>query len=110
MKWNQGSIRGALMCALMAVACGEPEVGSSGAEEQSKPETGTLSAALTASASYDSTLKVPRCGGVASGCDSGSLVNGRGPVGPELNAPNTLGGPARTVSLAPTAPMSQWSG
>ncbi|HEY0096920.1 MAG TPA: hypothetical protein VGB96_21510, partial [Archangium sp.] len=30
---------------------------------------------------------------MASGCDSGSLVNGRGPtMGPELNAPNTLGG------------------
>jgi alpha-tubulin suppressor-like RCC1 family protein len=80
------------MCALMAVACGQPEAGLAGAEEQSRSETGATSAALTATASYDSILKVPRCIGVASGCDTGSLVNGRGPVGPELNAPNTLGG------------------
>jgi alpha-tubulin suppressor-like RCC1 family protein len=92
-KWKQGGMSWtARMCALMAVACGQPEVGLSGVEEPSKPVPGTLSSALTATASYDSTLKVPRCSGVASGCDSGSLVNGRGPVGPEFNAPNTLGG------------------
>ncbi|WP_309890693.1 hypothetical protein [Archangium sp.] len=93
MKWNHGgSVGAALMCALMAVACGQPEAGRPGTEEQSMPKLGTSSAALTVTASYDSTLKVPRCSGVASGCDTGSLVNGRGPVGPELNAPNTLGG------------------
>ncbi len=68
-------------------ACGPGEM-TQGQEE--KP--GATSAPLTATATYDSTLKVPRCTGVASGCDSGGLVNGRGPVGPELNAPNTLGG------------------
>ncbi|HEX8437336.1 MAG TPA: peptidase M28, partial [Archangium sp.] len=61
-------------------------------EEAQTAEFVSQGAALTVTASYDSTLKVPRCSGVASGCDTGSLVNGRGPVGPELNAPNTLGG------------------
>lgn len=93
MKWNHGrSVWAALTCALMAVACGQPEVGPQGTDEQATPKTGTLPAALTVTASYDSTLKVPRCTGVVSGCDSGSLINGRGPLGPELNAPNTLGG------------------
>ncbi|MFL5352434.1 RCC1 domain-containing protein [Archangium sp.] len=87
-----GSVRAALICALMTMACGLPEVGPSDEEAQAVLAPGTTSAALMATANYDSTLKVPRCLGVASGCDSGSLVNGRGPVGPELNAPNTLGG------------------
>ncbi|HEX8819499.1 MAG TPA: hypothetical protein VF794_06205, partial [Archangium sp.] len=72
-------------------ACGPGKMGEESEGEQSGPELGTNSAALTATASYDSTLKVPRCLGVASGCDTGNLVNGRGPVGPESNAPNTLG-------------------
>ncbi|MCP3143630.1 S8 family serine peptidase [Pyxidicoccus xibeiensis] len=32
----------------------------------------------------------PRCGTVATSCDTGVLVNGRGVVGPELHAPNTI--------------------
>jgi alpha-tubulin suppressor-like RCC1 family protein len=80
------------MYALMTVACGQPEEGLLGTDEQSVPETGTLSAALMATASYDTTLRVPACSPAAEGCDSGTLVNGRGPVGPELNAPNNLGG------------------
>ncbi|WP_309893915.1 DUF6855 family protein [Archangium sp.] len=83
----------ALMCTLMAVACGQPEVGRWGGEEQSLPGQGTVSAALTVMASYDWALRVPRCTGAASGCDSGGLLlKGRGSVGPEANAPNTLGG------------------
>lgn len=67
---------------ILAVGLWACEPGEMGAEQP-----GITSAALMATASYDSTLKVPRCTGVASGCDSGGLVNGRGPVGPELNAP-----------------------
>ncbi|WP_434391365.1 Ig-like domain-containing protein [Melittangium boletus] len=42
-------------------------------------------------ATYDSTRKAPGCltPGQAS-CDSGALLNGRGALGPESNAPNTL--------------------
>jgi hypothetical protein len=43
-------------------------------------------------ASYDTSLKVPRCGTVGPFCDTGPLVQGRGPLGPELNAPNTIRG------------------
>ena len=41
-------------------------------------------------ASYDPTLKVPKCATVGARCTSGSLLKGRGPLGPEANAPNTL--------------------
>lgn len=41
---------------------------------------------------YDPGLGVPRCSNVASLCDSGSLLVGRGPLGPELHQPNTVGG------------------
>ena len=39
---------------------------------------------------YDPALRAPRCSGVGSSCDSGVLLAGRGTVGPEANAPNTL--------------------
>jgi subtilisin family serine protease len=41
---------------------------------------------------YDPVLKVPRCDIYTNLCDSLQLLRGRGPVGPELNAPNTLDG------------------
>ncbi|HYI02070.1 S8 family serine peptidase, partial [Hyalangium sp.] len=41
-------------------------------------------------ASYDATLKAPKCGTVGALCATGNLVKGRGPLGPELNAPNTI--------------------
>lgn len=43
-------------------------------------------------AAFSGALGVPACDSVGSSCDTGSLVSGRGPVGPELNHPNTLGG------------------
>jgi len=45
---------------------------------------------VVVSAAYDPVLKAPRCWGPASGCDSGSLVNGRDGKGPEPNPPNTI--------------------
>ncbi len=39
---------------------------------------------------WNATLKVPACAGPGSGCDSGTLLKGRGLLGPEANAPNTL--------------------
>ncbi len=47
-------------------------------------------AVAAASATYDRTLKVPRCTGTASYCDSGTLLDGRATLGPEPNQPNTL--------------------
>ncbi|MFP2905911.1 Ig-like domain-containing protein [Pyxidicoccus sp. 3LFB2] len=43
-------------------------------------------------AQYNATLRAPACTGVTPVCDSGTLLVGRGPVGAEPNAPNTLGG------------------
>ncbi|KFE64004.1 Ig-like domain-containing protein [Hyalangium minutum] len=43
-------------------------------------------------ATFDPTFGVPGCATVANGCTSGWLLEGRGPVGPELHAPNTVGG------------------
>ncbi len=42
-------------------------------------------------ASWSNALKAPACTTAASKCFTGTLVNGRGPLGPEPNAPNTLG-------------------
>ncbi len=41
---------------------------------------------------YDPGLAAPRCPAPLPACDSGSLVQGRGPVGPEPHAPNAIGG------------------
>ena len=42
-------------------------------------------------AGYDAVLKAPKCSTASSYCSSGpSLLNGRGTVGPEPNAPNTI--------------------
>jgi hypothetical protein len=42
-------------------------------------------------ASYDAVRRAPVCTAVGAGCDTGTLVNGRGMLGPEPNAPNTIG-------------------
>ncbi|WP_257450385.1 Ig-like domain-containing protein [Archangium lipolyticum] len=55
-----------------------------------EPPMGTAHSALTAT--YNSTLRVPWCGSISSSCSSGSLLNGRGSIGPERNAPNTING------------------
>jgi subtilisin family serine protease len=43
-------------------------------------------------ASYDAALGAPACSVLSDRCDSFDLLVGRGTVGPEANAPNTLGG------------------
>jgi len=55
----------------------------------SDPVTVTVLASLAA---YDPGSKAPRCPLVTNVCDSGMLLNGRGGLGPEPNAPNTIGG------------------
>jgi hypothetical protein len=42
-------------------------------------------------ASFDEALGIPKCSSEGTSCDTGDLVNGRGPVYPEPNYPNTLG-------------------
>ena len=43
-------------------------------------------------ARWDGSLKVPACSTVGPFCDSGALLDGRGALGPEQHAPNTLAG------------------
>ncbi|HXR44957.1 MAG TPA: hypothetical protein VN759_09135, partial [Pseudolysinimonas sp.] len=41
---------------------------------------------------YNATRRAPTCGTVTNACDSFGLVDGRGPLGPEPNAPNAING------------------
>jgi alpha-tubulin suppressor-like RCC1 family protein len=88
MQWRNVRLASAvMMSAFMGLACGQP-----GAEEMLVPGGVKETAApLMASALYDPQVKVPLCAAVASGCDTVNLVAGRDIVGPERNAPNTLG-------------------
>ncbi|WP_224240253.1 M20/M25/M40 family metallo-hydrolase [Hyalangium gracile] len=45
---------------------------------------------VSTTAAYDAALKAPRCFSVNSMCDSGTLLNGRGNLGPETTKPNTV--------------------
>lgn len=47
---------------------------------------------VSTSGTYDTTLRTLRCTAAAATCDSGTLFNGRGTMGPETNTPNTLRG------------------
>jgi hypothetical protein len=51
-----------------------------------------ITVAQPGAAEYDPGLGVPVCWGISSLCDSTALVQGRGPMGPEPHAPNTLDG------------------
>ncbi len=44
-------------------------------------------------ANHDPALGAPSCATADPSCDSGVLLDGRGPLGPEPNAPNTIGAP-----------------
>ncbi len=68
-------------------------VGSSGATTHSAALSLTVTPAGGGpqTATYDATLKAPRCAVVGSSCDSGpSLLLGRDGKGPEPNQPNTI--------------------
>ncbi|RKG65063.1 M20/M25/M40 family metallo-hydrolase [Corallococcus sp. CA054B] len=53
---------------------------------------------VSTTGTYDTTYKTLRCGAAAATCDSGTLFNGRGTRGPELNTPNTLRGTCKDGS------------
>ena len=66
--------------------------GTSGSTSKNASLSVTVTAAGALTAAYNSTLKAPTCASVGASCDSGSLLNGRAGLGPELNQPNTIGG------------------
>lgn len=82
-SWNSASRGDGLVT---VKARGYDESGNS-----SDSESLSIVVSNTGNARYDNTWKAPACGSAASKCFSGALVNGRGPLGPEPNAPNTLG-------------------
>jgi leucyl aminopeptidase len=47
---------------------------------------------VSTTATFDAVLKAPKCATVNTVCDSGTLLNGRANLGPEVNKPNTIGG------------------
>jgi hypothetical protein len=77
-------------CGLLASGCGGTL--QCGACSGTDLCTNNVCAAAPAGgqATYDATLKAPRCSGTDALCDSGTLLNGRGSMGPEVNTPNTL--------------------
>jgi subtilisin family serine protease len=50
----------------------------------------TVSVSNASNAVFDPGLQAPRCNTVGNLCDSFALLNGRGPLGPEPNTPNTI--------------------
>ncbi|WP_224364144.1 hypothetical protein [Hyalangium versicolor] len=88
-KWMQVS-SGLLLGAF--VACAPPEPTPPGGQGPSAGIAAMEPAPQMEVASYDATLQVPRCSASGLGCDSEALFDGRGPLGPEPHAPNTLGG------------------
>lgn len=63
---------------------------SSGTSKTSSFVMLVLSSGGSQKATYDPTLGAPRCFAEGSECVSGDLLDGRGDVGPEPNAPNSL--------------------
>jgi Big-like domain-containing protein/immune inhibitor InhA-like protein len=65
--------------------------GTSGSTTRSTSISLTVTGAGALTATYDATLKAPKCGSVGISCDTGaSLVLGRAALGPEPNQPNTI--------------------
>ncbi|WP_158626555.1 Ig-like domain-containing protein [Corallococcus interemptor] len=78
-------------CGPVSDGCGGTlACGSCGAGEVCAPGPGACVAAPEGHALYDVMQGAPVCPSVASGCDSDALLVGRGPLGPELHAPNTV--------------------
>ncbi|WP_242393559.1 Ig-like domain-containing protein [Anaeromyxobacter oryzisoli] len=50
----------------------------------------TITVTNPGNAAYDPELKAPACADPGQRCASGALLAGRGPLGPEANAPNTI--------------------
>lgn len=75
-----------VVCAVATAACGPGESLPSAEPAQ----VAQRRSALATAAVYDATRRTPACASVGTGCDSGTLLNGRAGLGPERNAPNTL--------------------
>ncbi|WP_369946020.1 M20/M25/M40 family metallo-hydrolase [Vitiosangium sp. GDMCC 1.1324] len=67
------------------------EVAKGATTGNTPPPTGGGSGGGTINtATFDATLKAPKCAAAGAGCDSGALLTGRAALGPEVNKPNTI--------------------
>jgi leucyl aminopeptidase len=67
------------------------KIGAAFMAELAKGDMGTPPVTVpVVTATFDATLKAPKCATTGSGCDSGTLLNGRAGLGPEVNKPNTI--------------------
>src|SRR5689334_7565700 len=78
-----------LMLCLAGGSCAPGPSDSTSAPDASASVAQTLA---STDAQYDAQLAAPACASYGALCDSNTLLTGRGTVGPESNAPNTLGG------------------
>ncbi len=85
-----------LTCEAAGRACGVVADGCGGTLECGSCEVETRQCGAEGCgverAMFDPELRAPRCDAAGPGCGSGSLLSGRGPLGPESNAPNALHG------------------
>ena len=84
MSWDLGSVLGGPHTLIAKAYDVAGNVGTSASVPVSVSQAGT--------AAYDSTFQALQCATVGTVCDSGSYLNGRGTLEPELNQPNTLQG------------------
>lgn len=78
------------LAGLFLVGCGMDAAGELPLTEGESSQALTTAAHLRGEALYDTEFQAPACRSTGIACDTGSLIDGRGPKGPEANAPNTL--------------------
>ena len=85
-----------LTCAAAGRTCGAVADGCGGTLEcgpcDVEPQRCGAEGCGVERAMFDPELRAPRCDGAGAGCGSGSLLSGRGLLGPEPNTPNALNG------------------
>lgn len=85
-----------ITCSQIGSVCGSPSDGCGGTILCGSCTSGNVCSggscyAADLVAFYDSSLKAPRCSGLTRSCDSNTLLSGRAGLGPEVNAPNSVG-------------------
>jgi N-acetylneuraminic acid mutarotase len=94
-EWYDPGVCMPLTCEAAGRACGVVADGCGGTLEcgpcEVVPACGAEGCGVER-AVYDPELRAPRCDEAAAVCHSGALLAGRGPLGPEANAPNALWG------------------
>ncbi len=86
LTYTGGTANNSVKFAKLAVAF-MGEVAKGATTGNTPPPTG---GSTIPTATFDTTLKAPKCATVGVGCDSGTLLNGRAALGPEVNKPNTI--------------------